>query len=42
MPPEQAGRGRSLLAAILTDVHFWVPFTVLLLGIGVLALCARS
>lgn len=33
---------RPLLAAILTDVHFWVPFVVLLVGIGVLAICARS
>lgn len=33
---------RPLFAAILTDIHFWVPFAVLLLGIGVLAICARS
>jgi hypothetical protein len=25
-----------MLRAIFTDSHFWVPFTVLLLGIGLL------
>jgi hypothetical protein len=38
---ETAGR-RPLLAAILTDIHFWVPFLVLLFGIVVLVICARS
>ena len=33
---------KPLALAILTDLHFWVPFVVLLLGIGVLVLCAHS
>jgi hypothetical protein len=33
---------RPLALAILTDLHFWVPFVVLLLGICVLVLCTRS
>jgi hypothetical protein len=33
---------KPLALAILTDLHFWVPFLVLLLGIAVLAVCARS
>lgn len=33
---------RPLALAILTDLHFWVPFVVLLLGIGVLVVCARN
>lgn len=40
--PRSAGAGRPLALAILTDLHFWVPFTVLLLGLGVLAFCARG
>jgi hypothetical protein len=32
---------KPLALAILTDLHFWVPFVVLLLGIGVLVVCAR-
>lgn len=28
--------------AILTDVQFWLPFAVLILGIGVLALIVRA
>lgn len=42
MPEDESIRPKPLLSAILTDVHFWVPFVVLLLGIGVLAVCARS
>lgn len=42
MADQQNVPSRSLLACILTDVHFWVPFVVLLLGIGVLAVCAKS
>jgi hypothetical protein len=33
---------KSLIVAILTDLHFWVPFVVLLFGIGVLVVCARN
>ena len=33
---------KPLALAVLTDIHFWVPFVVLLLGICVLAVCARS
>lgn len=33
---------KPLALAILTDIHFWVPFVVLLLGIAVLAVCAQS
>jgi hypothetical protein len=33
---------RPLALAILTDLHFWVPFVVLLFGIGVLVVCAHS
>jgi hypothetical protein len=33
---------KPLALAVLTDVHFWVPFVVLLLGIAVLAVCAQS
>jgi hypothetical protein len=33
---------KPLALAILTDIHFWVPFVVLLLGLAVLAICAQS
>jgi hypothetical protein len=33
---------KPLALAIFTDIHFWVPFVVLLLGIAVLAVCAQS
>jgi hypothetical protein len=33
---------RPLALAILTDLHFWIPFLVLLLGLGVLLVCARA
>jgi hypothetical protein len=33
---------RPLALAILTDLHFWVPFVVLLFGIAVLVICARN
>ncbi len=29
---------RSIARAILTDVHFWIPAGVLVLGIGLLAI----
>jgi len=29
---------RSILNAILTDTHFWIPVVVLLLGIALLVL----
>lgn len=28
--------------AVLTDLHFWVPFLVLLFGLAVLVICARD
>jgi hypothetical protein len=33
---------KPLALAVLTDLHFWVPFVVLLVGIAVLAICAQS
>jgi hypothetical protein len=43
MPAENDGTpARPLAHAILTDLHFWVPFVVLLLGLGVLVVCARN
>jgi hypothetical protein len=33
---------KPLALAILTDLHFWVPFVVLLCGIVVLVICARN
>jgi hypothetical protein len=33
---------KPLAFAILTDLHFWVPFVVLLFGIGVLVVCAHN
>ena len=33
---------KTLALAILTDLHFWVPFVVLLVGISVLVVCARN
>ena len=33
---------KPLALAILTDLHFWVPFVVLLFGIAVLVVCARN
>jgi hypothetical protein len=33
---------KPLAIAILTDLHFWVPFVVLLFGISVLVVCARN
>jgi hypothetical protein len=32
----------SMTRAILTDVHFWVPFAMLVLGVVVLVICART
>jgi hypothetical protein len=43
MAAESEGESAKPLAlAILTDLHFWVPFVVLLVGIGVLVVCARN
>ena len=39
--PNDEAPPKPLALAILTDLHFWVPFVVLLLGIGVLVVCAR-
>jgi hypothetical protein len=42
MPAQNdAAPTKPLALAILTDLHFWVPFVVLLFGIGVLVVCAR-
>lgn len=35
-------RTKPLALAVLTDLHFWVPFVVLLFGIAVLVVCARN
>jgi hypothetical protein len=42
MPAENDAAPKPLALAILTDLHFWVPFVVLLLGIAVLVVCARA
>ena len=43
MPAENdEAPAKPLALAILTDFHFWVPFVVLLVGIGVLVICARN
>jgi hypothetical protein len=34
-------RAAPMLRAILTDVHLWVPLTVLAAGIAILIYCAR-
>ena len=34
--PVPARARRSLSAAILTDVHFWIPVAVLAIGVGLL------
>jgi hypothetical protein len=36
--PVQPSRGRRRLKAIATDVHFWVPVVVLLIGLTILFL----
>jgi hypothetical protein len=36
MNPSQTGHSRSCLIAILTDIQFWIPFAVLLVGIVLL------
>ena len=33
---------KPLALAILTDFPFWVPFVVLMLGLGVLVVCASN
>ncbi len=42
MQHEETPARRPLPLAILSDLQFWVPFVVLLLGIAVLVFCARS
>ena len=32
----------AVTRAVLTDIHFWVPFIVLVLGVTVLVICARA
>jgi len=34
--PAERSKSQSVLSAILTDVHFWVPAAVLLFGLWVL------
>ena len=41
-PKQNEAPAKPLALAILTDIHFWVPFAVLLVGIAVLAICAQS
>ncbi len=36
MSPDQPGVSRGLLRAIATDLHFWIPLTVLLGGLFLL------
>lgn len=36
MSPEQTDSSRSVLRAIATDLHFWIPLTVLLGGLFLL------
>jgi hypothetical protein len=33
---------KALARSVLTDVHFWVPFIVLIIGVTVLVICARA
>jgi hypothetical protein len=33
---------KAVTRSVLTDVHFWVPFIVLVLGVTVLVICARA
>jgi hypothetical protein len=41
-PENNEAPAKPLALAVLTDIHFWVPFVVLLVGIAVLAVCAQS
>jgi hypothetical protein len=41
-PENNEAPAKPLALAVLTDIHFWVPFAVLLVGIAVLAVCAQS
>jgi hypothetical protein len=34
--PVEPSKSQSVLSAILTDVHFWIPAAVLLFGLWVL------
>jgi len=36
MSPKQAGGSSDVFHAILTDLHFWIPLTVLLGGLFLL------
>jgi hypothetical protein len=36
MAPSEAASSRNLFHAIATDLHFWIPFTVLLGGLFLL------
>ena len=40
-PPSNAQPRRSMMAAILTDGHFWVPVVVLALGTLLLVVLSR-
>ena len=40
--PHEDTPAKPLALAVLTDLHFWVPFLVLLLGISVLVFCTRT
>ena len=42
VPENNEAPAKPLALAVLTDIHFWVPFVVLLVGIAVLAVCAQS
>jgi len=35
-PPKEETLPKSLWKSILTDVHFWIPFVVLLIGLFIL------
>jgi hypothetical protein len=42
MANEGSTAKKAITRSVLTDVHFWVPFIVLVLGVTVLVICARA
>jgi hypothetical protein len=42
MTEEGSTKKKAVTRSVLTDVHFWVPFVVLVLGVTVLVICARA
>jgi hypothetical protein len=42
MAEEGSTPKKAMTRSVLTDIHFWVPFIVLVLGVTVLVICARA